>query len=236
MNRPQQFTATVIKIDKLNTHISEFNIELSGPTSITFLPGQFVSVEVDTGVYRSYSINSSNKNDKFITLLVDTSLAGIGSKYFNRLKVGDKVSFVGPSGKFTLPAHITGELIFVCTGTGLAPFESMLRKLTEQNYTDSISLYMGIRTKEDKFKIEFLDKLTQELTNFGYYMCLSKDKPTETYEKSGRVTEYIPYNRQATYMLCGNPNMIIEVEKLLVENGINIDRILYEKFTTTGAS
>ena len=55
---------------------------------------------------------------------------------FEKITVGDELEVKGPLGKFVLPDVIDNDIFFICTGTGLGPFRSMLKyiNLKKINY------------------------------------------------------------------------------------------------------
>jgi ferredoxin-NADP reductase len=58
---------------------------------------------------------------------------GLGTKYmFDEIKVGSELT-LRATGSFILPNPIEKDLFFICTGTGIAPFRSMLHYITEHN-------------------------------------------------------------------------------------------------------
>ena len=67
--------------------------------------------------------------------------------HLEKAKDGDELEIKGPLGKFTLPEEINSDL-FICTGTGLAPFRSILQSIPIHNITHkNIYLIFGTRTK-----------------------------------------------------------------------------------------
>lgn len=63
---------------------------------------------------------------------------GAGTTYlFNEVAVGSTLLMRGPQGVFVLPKSITTDLYFICTGTGVAPFRSMLLDIHQKNPTSA---------------------------------------------------------------------------------------------------
>ena len=77
--------------------------------------------------WRSYSIASWPDGTNVYELLIVLLEGGAGTTYlFNEVKVGSELVFRGPQGVFVLPENIEKDIFFICTGTGIAPFRSML--------------------------------------------------------------------------------------------------------------
>ena len=127
----ETFTAQVGHIDTLTHDVRGIRLELIHPTEIRFQAGQFVSFEVPKPglpfpVTRPYSIASPPSDRYVIDLLLNLVPGGPGSTFLFSLQSGDPVSFRGPAGTFVLREYRDRRLLFVATGTGLAPIRSML--------------------------------------------------------------------------------------------------------------
>ncbi|NMB70422.1 FAD-dependent oxidoreductase [candidate division WWE3 bacterium] len=227
--RPQKFEAIVAKKDYLNPNTVELTLNLHNPNSIDFQSGQFVSLEVAENEYRAYSISSEENSHSKIRLLIEVSHSGKGADLVKRINVEEKITFIGPSGKFTLPNELPNKIVFIATGVGFAPFESMLHKLEDLKFSGVIEFFFGIRNPENLFKEEYLKKYSDQNNLFKYYLCFSQG--------IGRVTKVLPSKldlsreKNTLFLICGNPNMIHEMNDTLIKNGINEKNILHEKFT-----
>jgi ferredoxin-NADP reductase len=227
--RPQKFEATVIQKDYLNPKVIELTLQINNPNSINFLAGQFISLEVTEGEYRAYSISSEETRHDQFRLLIEVLHSGKGADLVRRINISEKINFIGPSGKFTLPNELPNKIVFIATGVGFAPFESMLIKLEELKFSGTIEFFFGIRNSENLFKEEFLKNYSKQNNNFKYYLCFSQE--------SGRVTKVLPsvlnlsLQENTLFLICGNPNMINDMSGILTQNGIKEENILHEKFT-----
>ena len=134
------------KIDKITELTWIFTIELED--KFEYKAGQFVNIKVN-GVTRSYSIASydSGKNT-FELLIVKLEGGALTTMLFGEVKEGDPLEAKGLYGHFLLPDEIDNDLFFICTGTGLAPFRSMLDLIIQKNLSHrKIYLIFGTRTK-----------------------------------------------------------------------------------------
>ena len=82
-------------------------------------PGQYISVKVAEDRFNAYSIVKNNRKNTF-SLLVDIKPSGPGSKYFENLKVNDKISFLGPFGNFTLNTEDGAKKLIFLAGLFLS--------------------------------------------------------------------------------------------------------------------
>lgn len=205
--------------------------EMQQPTMLEFKSGQFVSVQVAENTFRAYSICSGpNDTNKFL-LVITVDKPGVGANYFKNLKVGMDITFVGPSGRFFLKKPISDSLHFIATGTGIAPFISMLHSLKTEQALTNISLLVGFRYLEDVFFTSELENFKTFLPNFKYTVCLSQENTT--LYNYGRVTDFIDPSKLVTSQnyLCGNPDMVEDVKNLLATALVPAENVFYEKFT-----
>ena len=127
----QTFTAEVDRITNLTHDVREIELRLLEPKGIDFQPGQFISFDIAVEgkprpVTRAYSIASPPSRSGQITLVFNRVDHGPGSSYLFSLKGGDRVHFKGPAGTFRLKDDGTRDLLFVATGTGIAPLRAMI--------------------------------------------------------------------------------------------------------------
>ncbi len=103
---------------------------------------------------------------------------GVCSNYLCDLKVGDKVSVTGPSGKrFVLPER-SGEhdYVFFATGTGIAPFRAMLLDLLHEKAPSRVVLVMGSPYASDLLYHAELLRLQAAHPNFTYLTAISRER------------------------------------------------------------
>ncbi|MDB5211754.1 MAG: FAD-dependent oxidoreductase, partial [Sediminibacterium sp.] len=130
-------TGKVIKIENAITSglTKRFWIEVPEVTSFDFKAGQFVTLDLPIHEqknkrWRSYSIASAPDGTNVFELVIVYLEGGLGTTYlFNDVSVGSELTLRGPQGKFTLPEPIAEDLYLICTGTGIAPFRSMVHYL-----------------------------------------------------------------------------------------------------------
>lgn len=223
----QTFTAAVSRITDLTHDVREIELRLVEPPRIRFQPGQFVSFEVErTGtafpITRAYSIASSPDEDDRILLLLNLVPGGSGSGYLFRLREGDETGFRGPAGSFTLPPG-PRDLLFVATGTGIAPFRSMLWWLAEHEPSRRVTLFWGVRSERDVYYQDELARLRERLANFSSVTSLSRPSGAWT-GATGRVTPLVDARIESVANLevfvCGNSGMIADVVSIIRRKGI----------------
>lgn len=234
MISPQKYKAKIEKIEKLAPKFLLFTLEF--PRSFHFEAGQFVNIAVnDQDLIRAYSL-ASLPNDPKVKLLVDHSPLGIGSRFFLSRKKGDPLDCFGPLGVFTLlprKDYPKDTLLFIATGSGIAPLRSQIQKLLREKDPRELHLFMGFRYPQDiVFQKEF-EELSTQHPNFHFHLTLSR--PEKTWKGNrGYVIKLLkktrlPWSTSQAY-LCGNPDMIKETSTFLQEKGLSFEKIRLERF------
>ncbi len=222
------FTAQVEAIKDLTHDVRRLDLRLIELNAIRFKPGQFVSFEVphpQTGrsVTRPYSIASQPSRADVITLLFNLVPGGPGSTYLFSLKAGDTTQFKGPAGNFYLREDPGRELLFVATGTGIAPIWSMLLANAERQDSRPATLFWGLRSQRDLYDQEELAELARKTKTLTVMTTLSRPEPGWSGE-SGRVLrlieERITSVKHLAVYLCGNSAMILDATALLQKKGL----------------
>ena len=224
----QLYNAQVDRFRNLTHDVREIDFRLTDPKDITFKAGQFVSFEVlsprlNKPVTRPYSIASPPSRRDVVTLLLNLVPGGPGSTYLFGLNEGDATRFKGPAGAFYLKDEGARDLLFVATGTGIAPFRSMIYHLLEQDVSQRITLYWGLRSQRDLYYQDELASLAARHARFCFVTTLSRPEPGWAGE-SGRVTrlveEQVTSVANLAVYLCGNSGMLNDVTALISKKGL----------------
>ncbi len=224
----QQFTAEVSRIRDVTHDVRAIELRLLEPGEITFKAGQFVSFEVPKEgvpypVTRPYSIASSPHQHDSLLLLLNLVKDGPGSSYLFGLREGSRTEFKGPAGAFYLRDDGTKDLLFVATGTGIAPFRSMILTQLERSTSQSVTLFWGLRSQRDLYLQDELKELTQAYPKFSCVTTLSRPEPGWEGCR-GRVTALIDPRissvRNLAVYLCGGSGMIKDVTALINVRGL----------------
>jgi NAD(P)H-flavin reductase len=220
----QLFTAKVATVRDLTHDVRQIDFALLAPSEMTFAAGQFISFEVDrpglpVPATRPYSIASPPAHRSILQVVLNRVPGGPGSGYLFGLREGDDTRFKGPVGSFTL-RDSTRDVLFVATGTGIAPIRSMLWSLALRNSTRRLTLFWGLRSERDLYYQEELTLLQNRLPNFAFITTLSR--PTASWIGSvGRVvplvTKTVTNVASLDVYLCGNGAMIRDVRDVIRE-------------------
>lgn len=229
---PKFKVATTLSANNLAGKVSYFEFESEEPIEVK--PGQYLSVKVSDTRINCYSVAGKPSPTKF-NLLVDSTPGGPGSKFFESLKEGDKMTFLGPFGNFILePQDGVETLLFMATGVGLAPLKYMIESaLSDDRFKQNIKLYTGFNNYEDIFLKDYFDDLAQKDSRFSHEIAVNNPHP-DWKGAAGFITElvkrdYADTSKCAAY-LCGNKYMIADITNLMVERGCPKERVYMEKY------
>jgi CDP-4-dehydro-6-deoxyglucose reductase len=222
----------------LAPEVHHFEFEVPGVEDLPFTPGQFVSVveRIDSKeITRAYSIASPRGGNRF-ALCLNRVVDGIVSSYLFQLKPGDEVEMHEPLGYFTLrhPGH---RSVFIATGTGIAPFRSMLLEHLPR-IQPRITLLFGVRYEKGLLYRSELEELAKQYESFRFLPTITR--PTETWRgRTGRVQAHFDealalanYEDRATLdiYVCGLKEMVDDVRAELKRRGFDRKQIIYEKY------
>ncbi len=224
----QTFTAAVSRVADLTHDVREIELELIDPPEISFKAGQFISFEVQKKgfpqpVTRPYSIASPPSEHARLTLVLNLVAEGPGSTYLFSLREGDRTTFKGPAGTFYLREDAGKDRLLIATGTGIAPFRSMILSLLEKDAEQRLTLFWGLRSQRDLYYQDALTSLAGRHPQFAAVTTLSRPEPGWT-GATGRVTELVDKRiasvKDLAVYLCGNGGMIRDVTELLRAKGL----------------
>lgn len=212
-----------------------FTLQIDVPGVEPFEPGQYLQVGVqrpDKHMHHPYSVASPHGNvlDFFIVRVDDGRL----TPTLWSLTVGDRIDVSTKGvGSFTLK-HVQDhveDLWLIGTGTGLAPYVAMLRTEAVWNRFKNIRVIHGVRHLRD---VAYHDEMKRYRDQYGdrfkWLPVVSREKHDEML--FGRTTQVLAAGLleeaaglqiepgKSAVMLCGNPDMLNEMETLLVGRGM----------------
>ncbi|MBS1574369.1 MAG: FAD-dependent oxidoreductase [Bacteroidetes bacterium] len=228
----------VIRIETEAPSTKRFWIQVPEVETFSFKAGQFVTLDLPihekpSKRWRSYSIASWPDGSNTFELVIVKMEGGAGTTYiFNEWEENTEILFRGAQGVFVLPEPLDKDLFLICTGTGIAPFRSMLHYIDQHNIPHKkVYLIFGTRKKENLLYYDELRGLSEKIPDVHFIPTLSRE---EWQGKKGYVhdvyEELIREKQPAVFMLCGWKEMIDEAKTRIVEAGYDhksIHRELY---------
>ncbi|MBC8034815.1 MAG: FAD-dependent oxidoreductase [Chitinophagaceae bacterium] len=238
----------VIRIEQENSSTRRFWIQVPEMETFNFKPGQFVTLDLPIHEkpnkrWRSYSIASWPDGSNVFELVIVFLDSGLGTTYlFNEVLPGVTIMLRGPAGVFVLPEKLEKDLFLICTGTGVAPFRSMVHHIKNHGIVyQSIYLIFGCRKCSDLLYGSELKNLENEIPRFHYLPTFSQETEDSLEVRKGYVhavyEEIIAGKMQfpqqqvpAHFYLCGWKKMIEEARLRIMAMGYNKKDIHFELY------
>lgn len=229
----ETYDLTVEIADLVTPRNKHLRFRLPKGKEIHFEAGQFVQMFIpDNGKTRrtSYSLASSPEHREYFELCVTLVDGGKSSTFLHGLKVGDRIQGLGPLGKFRNPGD--REPVFIATGSGIAPFRSMIYDLVHRGYKGSMHLIFGNRFEPDIIYRKEWEDLAKKSANFKPLFTLSRDQNwtgPRGYVQD-KILGVIPDATSKNFFICGLNNMITAVQDKLLSMGVPQNQILFERY------
>jgi CDP-4-dehydro-6-deoxyglucose reductase len=236
------YESRVVEIVNLTAHTKSFWLKIMDGQSFDFRPGQFITLDLPIHEkrhkrWRSYSIANLPGKDGLIELCIVSLENGLATHYlFNELMVGDTIRFKGPDGNFIITKSMENkDLVMICTGTGVAPFRSMLlARHAEGVFNRPAHLIFGTRLQSDILYQKDFRQLEAQEPLFKYTVTLSRDEQWpghRGYVHSIYMSEYQEVSEDRLFLLCGWSKMIDEaVANLIIKLGYDKSQVRYELY------
>ncbi len=231
-------TETVTDVHHWNDTL--FSFKTTRDAGFRFKNGHFVMVGLEhegRPLLRAYSIASANYEDELEFFSIKVPDGPLTSR-LQHLQVGDEV-YVSkkPTGTLITDQMLPGKNLYLLgTGTGLAPFMSIIKDYEIYEQFERVILVHGVREISE---LAYSDYIERELPEHEYFGELVRDKllyyPTvtrEPFRNNGRITDLMtsgklfldlglpkPNLEDDRFMLCGSPSMLKDMTAILDERG-----------------
>jgi ferredoxin-NADP reductase len=235
----QTLTIRLARSASLSEQTKHLEFEALGVPRFGFVAGQWLSLKANKPdgeeITRAYSIASPPGDDNGFALCLNRVQDGFMSNFLCDMKEGDEIHCQGPFGDFILRPPLR-DTVFIATGTGIAPFRSMLHWLLAdpaRHQEKQLWLVFGNRTERDIYYHEEFLRLASQHNNFHYLPTLSRGGG-DWQGLRGYVQEHVPEVVQGRAdmhaYICGLDKMIKANRDLLKSTGWDRKSILYEKY------
>ncbi|WP_346838358.1 ferredoxin--NADP reductase [Microbulbifer sp. SAOS-129_SWC] len=223
-----------------------FSFKTSRDPGFRFENGHFtmIGLQQDSGrpLLRAYSIASANYEDQLEFFSIKVPDGPLTSQ-LQKIKPGDEI-FVSrkPTGTLVADHLLPGKRLWLLsTGTGLAPFLSIIKDPDVYERFDQVILTHGVRYVSE---LAYQQHIEDELPNHEYFGEMIRDQllyyPTvtrEPYRNTGRLTDLMlsgkifsdlgvpqPNVEEDRFMLCGSPAMLKDLTNILDDWGFRETR------------
>ena len=220
-----------------------FSFTMTRPSHFKFTAGQFARIGLKVGddlVVRAYSVVSSPFDEtlEFFSIVVPD---GAFTSNLQHLQVGDELYLEKiPYGFLTLTRYqlpLPQYLWLLATGTGLAPFISMLQDFDTWTKYQNINLVYSVRTASELAYVERIQEIAESFgeghTGFKFIPIITRDPNAALHDRlpvlieNGELETYagLNFNVESSHiMLCGNPQMVEDTKEALKARGLIMNR------------
>lgn len=212
-----------------------FRLRFSPGDSFDFDAGQFVNLMIPTEektLKRPYSIASPPDWKDIIDICWRKVPGGTVTEKLWHCREGDSLTIQGPLGRFVVRRPLPHRIVFVSTGTGIAPFRAMIHQLLVSGESCSILNIFGTRYEEDILYREEFEDLARKYPHFQNIFTVSRPKnwKGETDYVQHVFKKHIKNPHHTHVYICGLSNMILDVENTALNIGFHKEQIFYEKY------
>lgn len=243
MNNQEKFTKEKVLWVKRHSP-KHLTLGITRPASFRFLAGQFARLGLKFGadyVWRAYSITSAEYEEvlEFFVILIED---GLMSSCFANIQAGDEICLDKTAQGFFLPERFVDgkDLIMLATGSGIAPFLSILQQPEIWQRFEKLALAHSVSYRNDLIFNDFIEQLPNHPL-VGEYANQLRFLPITTREKdieqlhfrlpesinNGSLAKALDLSfntERSRFMLCGNPEMVKDTFQALLKQGFVMHR------------
>jgi CDP-4-dehydro-6-deoxyglucose reductase len=231
----QTLPCRIQSLEKMTPDVIRVVLRLPPTIEFAFLPGQYIDVIGPGGTKRSYSLANADASEKRLEMHIKAVRDGKFSSYwFGQAKENDLLRLHGPLGTFFLRNIEGKDLLFLATGTGIAPVKAMLESLSKLSPGErpaSVMIYWGGRARQDLY----WDPATVA-GGHQFIPVLSRPDPkwvgATGYIQDAVLAERSDFSNIIVYA-CGSENMIRTARASLGKAGLPEQRFVSDAFVSS---
>ena len=220
-----------------------FSFTMTRPAHFKFTAGQFARIGLMVNgelVVRAYSVVSSpfDENLEFFSIVVPD---GAFTSNLQHLEIGDELYLDKTAyGYLTLARYqlpLAHDLWLLATGTGLAPFLSMLQDFETWTKYQHIHLIYSVRSTAELAYVDRIQELAESFgeghTGFKFVPIITRDPNATLHDRlpvlieNGELEKVVGLSLNSAtshVMLCGNPQMVEDTKDALKQRGLTMNR------------
>lgn len=237
----QEYTARVVKLEKLSYDVMRVLLKLPEGQQIAFKAGQYINIILEDGQRRAFSFANPPHEPEFVELQIRLVAGGrFTTHVFEAMNEGDEIRFEGPLGDFSL-RESERPIVFVAGATGFAPVKSMVEDAFKRGIKRQIHLYWGVKQLKDLYLPDLPQQWAKEHANFHFIPVLSEAAPEDRWTgRTGLVHEAIladfPELKGHEIYACGSVRMVEAIFPALKQHGAEDGQCFSDAFTVSARS
>jgi ferredoxin/flavodoxin---NADP+ reductase len=214
------FAEKVVEVEHFTEHLFRFRI--TRPASFRFRSGEFVMIglpNAEKPVYRAYSVASPSWDEEieFFSIKVPD---GPLTEHLQKIRPGDTVLMrKKPTGTLVLDALLPGKRLYLLsTGTGVAPFASLIRDPETYEKFEEVVLVQTCRQVDE---LTYITRLVEDLADDPLVGEMVQDRlklftstTREEFPRMGRITDLMGSGR--FFEMTGLPAIAPEIDRAMI--------------------
>lgn len=226
----------IAEIIQESPNVRRFLLRAENPFEEPFKAGQFIVLQAEIDpfgmVQRSYSIASITPDTQYFELCIVKKEDGQFSPWLFEQTVGTWIVGSEPQGSFVFDASFERQKhVFIATGTGVAPFRSMIHEALKLQETP-VYLIFGNRFSADILYHQYWLQLEKDNELFHYHPVLSREE--QSFAHYGYVhpvyQKILEQTSEAQVYVCGWKDMLQEARRNLKQLGFNRKQYHFEQY------
>lgn len=225
------------------THdVRTFVLAAEAPRSFRYLPGQFITLELEIGgqrINRCYTLSSTPTRPDLLSITVKRVPGGLVSNWLHdHLSVGMRVAAIGPAGDFSCFRHApASRYLFLSGGSGITPLMSMTRALHDLGSSADVVFAHCARSPVDLLFPEELTLMARNMPQLRLAMVCEHHTPGSAYAghlgrmDAARLAHIAPDFMERDIYTCGPAPFMAAVRRLLTAAGYDMARYREESFS-----
>jgi CDP-4-dehydro-6-deoxyglucose reductase, E3 len=220
----------IASIERLNDDVVSLILRLPPRSDFSFVPGQYINL-IHSGIRRSYSLANALRDDGKLELQIKKVHEGVMSEYlFSHATQNDLLRLEGPLGTFSYRPDTSENIVFLATGTGIAPIKAILEGFNDFKTGKSIYVVWGGSYKKDLYL-----KASAINGNFTFVPVVSREERDDCFYGyvQDAVLDLGLNLAKSTVYACGSEVMIRDARALLCASGLEAKRFYSDAFISS---
>lgn len=241
-NSDRDDTLRCVQVRQETHDVKTFVLSAGGPRHFRYLPGQFITLELDIGgrkVNRCYTLSSTPTRPDLVSITVKRVPGGPVSNWLHdHLCVGMTLGAIGPSGEFSCFHHAPApRYLFLSGGSGITPLMSMTRALHDLGSQADIVFTHCARSPVDLIFPEELTLMARNMAKLRLAMVCEQHAPGSAYAghlgrmDAARLAHIAPDFMARDIYTCGPAPFMAAIRQLLSVAGYDMTRYREESFS-----
>jgi len=234
-------TLRCVQVRQETHDVKTFVLAAQGPRSFRYLPGQFITLELDIAgskINRCYTLSSTPTRPDLVSITVKRVPGGTVSNWLHdNLRPGMALGVIGPAGEFSCFKAPAQRYLFLSGGSGVTPLMSMTRALHDLGSDADIVFAHCARSPADVLFPEELTLMARNMAQLRLATVCEQHTPGSAYAghigrmDAARLAHIAPDFLQRDVYTCGPAPFMAAVRQLLAAAGYDMRRYREESFS-----